>query len=98
LGLGRTVAEIEQGMSGQEMRDWELYWALEPWGAYRDNLHSGVIAAAIINVHRRKGQRPLSPADFMLVDRESRRVQNTRKALNWLRALSGKKKKDSPYD
>jgi hypothetical protein len=98
LGLGRTVAEIEHGMSGQEMRDWELYWQLEPWGSHRDNLHAGVVAAVIANVHRRKGQRPLSPADFMLMHAENRRAQNTRKTLNWLRALAAKKPKDKPHD
>ena len=44
------------------------YFALEPYGAERDNIHAGLIASTIANVHISKKEKMLKPADFMLKD------------------------------
>lgn len=44
---------------------WIAYHAIAPFGTERDNLHAGMIAAAVYNVHRGRGK-PLQPDDFLL--------------------------------
>jgi len=56
------------------------YYELEPFGARRDNWHAGMIAALLANIHRGKGAKAASPADFMLEDpgaRAKKRSQTT---------------------
>lgn len=46
------------------------YYALEPWGAERDNVHAGIVAKAIYDVNadpRRRAR--ISPTDFLLRER-----------------------------
>jgi hypothetical protein len=46
------------------------YWQAEPWGSFRDNIHSGLVASVIANANRRQGSRAFSYADFMLTERD----------------------------
>jgi hypothetical protein len=64
LGLGRTVGELECSLSPRELADWQAYYLLEPWGAWRDNYHAGLVAARLSNLFRGKKAKPVSPADF----------------------------------
>jgi hypothetical protein len=51
---------------------------LEPFGSARDNLHAAQIAAIIANVNRNpKKTKPFKVADFMWVDPQSRKEQET---------------------
>lgn len=71
LGLGRTVAELECGMSAREFDDWQEFYQVEPFGALRDNLHAGQIAAMVFNMNRAKNAKPLTATDFLLIAREA---------------------------
>jgi len=54
------------------------YYALEPFGSARDNLHAAQIAAIIANVNRNpKKTKPFKVSDFMWVDPQSRKEQET---------------------
>lgn len=57
-------------MSARELDDWAAYWQIEPWGAWRDNVHAGLVAAVIANVHRGRGVPAFSHANFMLQQRD----------------------------
>ena len=83
LALGKTVGEIEQSMGSSELSEWQEYYGLEPWGAWRDNWHSAQIAALLYNANRGK-QKPLNSADFMFVDRETARESQDRETLAFL--------------
>lgn len=96
LGLGRTVAEIERGMPARELDDWAEYYAAEPWGAYRDNLHAGIIASVLVNGRPGRKQKTLGPGDFVLRSASDKRRGDTAKALARLRAIGKRKNVDGP--
>lgn len=73
-------------MSFNELRAWEAYYVVEPWGQLRDNMHAGQICAAVSNPHRRKGTRPLTHKDFLLVAREEQFENNRKRFFGMLQA------------
>ena len=93
LGLGWSVTQLEQGMSGRELVDWMEYYRVEPWGAFRDNLHAGIIAAQVVNMTPRKNAKPVKATDFLIEDREERQQKNMSGAVGMLRAIAKRKKK-----
>jgi len=60
-------------MSARELQDWQTFYAAEPFGAIRDNLHAGLIASIMVNLLREKGSAAVTPADFLFVTAEQRR-------------------------
>ena len=62
-----TVGELLDRISSRELSEWMAYYMLEPFGAERDNLHAGLVAAMVHNVNRDpKRGKPADPKDFML--------------------------------
>ncbi len=51
-------------MSASLFDRWMAYYTVAPWGEERDSLHAGIIAAAAVGPHCKKGQAP-KPKDFM---------------------------------
>lgn len=47
------------------MNEWMAYYQIEPFGQERADLRMGILAAVMAGPHRRKGQRPPKPRDFM---------------------------------
>jgi hypothetical protein len=93
LGLGFSVSQVEQ-LSARELDDWRAFYAVEPWGAWRENLHAGLVASTIANVNRAKGSKAFSAMDFMLKERDSSADQiKTAQVVGFLRAASRKGKK-----
>jgi len=85
-----TVGELEVRMSGSELAEWMVYYAAEPFGTFRDNVHAGLIAATLANIHRKKGTKPLTFNDFMLQDPSHARRRSTREALTWFKSVAKK--------
>ena len=46
-------------------REWQTYYAHEPFGEERADVRSAIIAQTFANVHRKRGTRPLSYTEFM---------------------------------
>lgn len=65
LALGRTVEEIDVGMSSREFAEWQLYYQKEPWGEERADLRVAQLTALTANINRAKGQKPFQAIDFM---------------------------------
>jgi hypothetical protein len=82
-------------MGSSELSEWRRFWAIEPWGPYRDNIHAGIVASLIANAFRGKGIKAVSYQDFMLVDRGEHRNKKTTQFLGWLKAVAKPKKKNS---
>ena len=62
-----TVGELLDRISSRELSEWMAYYMLEPFGAERDNLHAGLVAAMVHNVNRDpKRGKAADPKDFML--------------------------------
>lgn len=74
------MAELLTRISARELREWQAYWQIEPFGTWRDDLHAARIEAAIYNVNRdpEKQPDPFGPPEFMLKTR--RRTQPARKS------------------
>ena len=51
LALGRTVAELEETISSDELTQWIAFYNMEPFGSERDNIHAGIIASTLANIH-----------------------------------------------
>lgn len=79
-------------MGASEFEQWWRYWQVEPWGAYRDNLHAGIVASAVVNssMNKRRGT-SISASDFMLKTRSEVAETETAETLAALEALSVKK-------
>lgn len=75
-------------MSFNELRAWEAYYAVEPWGAIRDNMHAGLVAAAVVNVNRRKGAKAATHKDFLLVAKEEQFSDNRKRFFGMLRSAA----------
>lgn len=78
-------------MGARELEEWMQFYAVEPWGAYRDNLHAGIIASAIVNGRPGRKGKAVKPGDFVLRSREEKRNEDTRRSLNYLRAIGAKR-------
>lgn len=90
LLLGRPPSEVR----ALPMSDVDLltrYWADEPWGPMRDNLHAAMVAAAVGNFGPRKLKRALKPKDFMLRPRHQVQTENRGSLLAALRMMARKK-------
>ncbi len=81
-------------MGASELREWQMFWAREPWGSYRDNLHTGVLASLIVNALRAKGTKAVTYQDFMLVDKDDHRKKKTGETVAWLKAVATPKNKN----
>ena len=87
MALGRTIAELDAEMSSEEFTGWLAYYAIEPFGAERDNIHAGIIASTIANVDGGT-RRTWTARDFMVIDKTARQDENTEKFIAGLRALA----------
>jgi chemotaxis receptor (MCP) glutamine deamidase CheD len=88
-----TVGELELRMSASELAEWVSFYQMEPFGVQRDNIHAGLIASTIANVHRKKNAKPLSFEHFMLVDATESRKRKSKETLAAMKALAKKEPK-----
>lgn len=85
---------MEHTTSAREIQDWDAYYKVEPWGAARDNMHAGIVAAMVYNVNRGKDRKALTFADFALsVPERTANTIETVKFVTALRALAKPKKR-----
>lgn len=66
-----TVRELLARMDSHEFSEWMAYYGIEPFGQERDNLHAGIVAKAVYDVHQDpKRRRDISPVDFVVREKE----------------------------
>ncbi len=61
--LKKTLAELQQAITADELCLWLADYQLQPWGEWRDDLCAGQITAMIANVNTKRGG--FKPSDFM---------------------------------
>lgn len=64
------------GMSSRQFTEWMAYFELEGLGdhpEYRADLRAGIVAATFANAFKAKGQKAISPIDFIPRTDEQRR-------------------------
>lgn len=62
--MGKRIAEVDSWGS-DEIREWEAFAILEPFGEERQALNIGYAFAQLANMWLPKGRPALQPADFM---------------------------------
>ena len=75
-------------MGSKELMDWEAYYAAEPWGQLRDNMHAGMITALLANQGRKRGSRAQTYEDFLLVPAQDKFEDNRRRFFGSLKSLA----------
>lgn len=79
-------------MPASEMAEWELFYSLEPFGTWRDNMHAGIIASLLANIHRGKSTKRFTPQDFMLLDGETHKRERNLGLMNLMSSVAKKRK------
>lgn len=59
-------------LSSIQVAEWMAYYNLEPFGFTSDWMRTGVVAAMIANVNRKKGAKAAMPEDFVPGKRKKR--------------------------
>lgn len=77
LALGMTARELLKRMGSDELSEWMAFYQLEPFGDYRADYRSGVVASTFANAHRAKDASPFRPEDFMPFLEKKRTVDET---------------------
>lgn len=91
--LGWSVRKLETEMGAGEYARWWRFWQSEPWGPTRDNMHAGMIAAAVVNsrANRPRNGKLATFKDFMLKTAGQARRSSLGKALSFFRAVGRRK-------
>ncbi len=66
LAIGWPVPVLRKIMTSADIAEAMAFESLEPFGEYRDDLRSALIASTIANCNRGRGSKPYSLSDFML--------------------------------
>ncbi|WP_323841572.1 MULTISPECIES: phage tail assembly protein T [unclassified Moraxella] len=62
LALGRTVSELERGLSYDELIEWQAYDRIDPFGGFRQDLQTAYL------LYAKAGGTNCTVADFLPVD------------------------------
>jgi hypothetical protein len=58
-------------MPASELLEWMEYERVEPFGAWRDNWHTAILATLIANSNRKPNSPPVQMREFFYIDAES---------------------------
>ena len=76
-------------LSSLEFTYLKQYYVQEPFGAWRDNLHSAQIASILANAHRDpKKSKPFTVKDFIYRDEVRRKEEEGAEFLSFLNAMA----------
>jgi hypothetical protein len=76
LALGRTVDELLDSISYEELALWGVYYSIEPFGEWRADVRSAQLAALTANINRdrKKRPQPFEIKDFMSFDNVAEKI------------------------
>ena len=75
-------------LSSTEFSYLKQYFAIEPFGAQRDNWHMATMANLYVSAHTKQGRRAPGVADFMYKDSKSREQSNNQSFIDFLNATA----------
>lgn len=73
-------------MPARELLEWMEYERIEPFGAWRDNWHTALIASILANSNRKQGSPQIPMSEFFYVDSETVRDKQDAEMLAFLEA------------
>lgn len=71
------------------------YWRAEPWGAWRDNLHTAILCREVLRPHLKKGAR-VKLDDFFYRDPVERASDARGQVIGLLRMIGKKRSAKDP--
>lgn len=83
------MQELCDRVSPAEFTEWQAFFQLEPFGAWRDNYHAAMLSALTFNIHRGKATAAAKVSDFMYEDPE---ITAERQAKTFVAALNARVK------
>ncbi len=78
---------MKSSLSQREYLGWQMYWAAEPWGPWRDNMHVAILAKEIRRPQVRSGTM-IDLDQFMMREPVERVRENEQKVITFLRAVA----------
>ena len=60
-----TVREMLSRIDSKELTEWAAFYSIEPFGGFRSDIQSGVIASTIANCNRSSNSKTFKATDFM---------------------------------
>ena len=94
-----SVRAIQECTDSDEFAEWLAFQSIDPASEERADLRAGIIASVIANMMPNKGNRVLSPVDFMpfVVRPKPTHEQLEAKIMSWARAHNaGMKRRRAP--
>jgi hypothetical protein len=82
-----TVTRLEREIPYRELVEWMQEYARDPWGTWRDNAHSALVAATVANAFRGEKSKPFTFEDFMFMDKETSEKRRKEKQVEYNRNL-----------
>ena len=89
LALGRTVAEIEEGMTAAEFLEWQEYYSIEPFGELRGDARIGVLGAGVAMMLGAKNVKVENWMPHFKSKKPKSPEQLAVEADTWARAIAG---------
>lgn len=81
------IEEMKRSMSQRAYGGWQRYWDQEPWGPWRDNIHTAIIARELRRARVRPNTRvPLE--QFMVRNPEDRKKQGEQNFFGLMRTVA----------
>ena len=65
LALGLPVRDLLARIGSDELTEWMAFYQMEPFGDFRADVRSGIVAATFANANRARDAKPFTPEDFM---------------------------------
>jgi hypothetical protein len=74
-------------VGAREYESWRRYWSAEPWGPWRDNLHTAILAKEIRRPQMQRGAR-INLESFMVQDPTKRAREASANLWNFLTVIA----------
>lgn len=81
------MRELLSRIGSDELTEWMAFYQLEPFGDFRADFRSGLLAATIANANRTKDAKAFTPEDFMpfIVNHMDKQITTDDAKLNIVR-------------
>lgn len=65
LAMGELDVDRVLRLGTRKLMEWQAYDLIDPFGQDREDYRMGMVVAALLNPHRKKGAKAFTPGDFM---------------------------------
>ena len=88
-----TVKRLLKEIDSKELSEWMAFYNIEPFGEFRADIRSAIIACTLANCNRGKNQSAFKISDFMPKFETETKNQSPEEMKKLLQAFCGQMKK-----